>query len=184
MSFLPKGYVAPKESSNYLKLIEGTIKFRVIGNAVIGFEYWTQDKKPVRLKNNPQEKPADIKLEDNGSYNIKHFWAFPVIDRNDLSGIKILELTQASVMRDLEAYLTNEDWGDVTEYDISITGTGKGMDRRYSTIASPHKPLNDKEKKMVEDNPVKLEALFYGENPFDKKWKQPSEETPDIDVAF
>ena len=184
MGFLPEGASAPKENSKYLRPTEGTIKFRAVGEAVVGFEYWDNNKKPVRLKKQPSNKPDNIRLNDDGSYTIKYFWAFPVIDRNDLGGVvKVLELTQSSIMRDLEAYLTNEDWGDITGYDISITGTGKSMERRYSTIASPHKPLTADEKKTIKDNPVNLEALFLNLDPFDKTKQDIIAEVPESEIT-
>lgn len=183
MGFLPEGTEIPKENSKYMKPIEGTVKFRVVGPAIVGYEYWTDQKKPVRLKNNPTEKPKDVRMNDDGSWTCKYFWAFPVIDRNDLGGvIKIMEITQKGILKDLEAYLKNEDWGDITGYDISIIGTGKNMDREYRTVASPHKPLTPEEKKTIESNPVNLEALFVGGDPFSTEEK-PAEMTEEEECS-
>jgi hypothetical protein len=181
MGFLPEGYKTPKTESAYLKPIEGTIKFRTVGQPIMGYEYWTENKKPVRLKEMPKEKPDDIKIEKDGSYKIKHFWAFKVIDRNDLKGvIRILELTQSSIMQDIENLVNSEDWNDPEQYDISITGEGSGIERRYNVMPSPHKPLSKEEKDLVKNTPINLEALFYGENPFDKNWESPA---PVLDVT-
>ena len=109
MGFLPKGAEAPKGDSNYLKLIEGTIKFRVVSDAIYGYEYWTNENKPVRLREHPTQKPADIKVNDDLSYSVKHFWAFKVIDRED-DRVKIFEITQNGVKRDIEALLYDVDW--------------------------------------------------------------------------
>jgi hypothetical protein len=139
----------------------------------------------VRLKESPKEKPADIRLNDDNSYTIKHFWAFPVIDRNDLGGvIKIFELTQTGIMGDIEALVNSEDWNNPKEYDLSITGEGKGLERRYNVVPSPHKPLTEEEKKLVSSRKVNLEALFYSADPFDDKWVAPAKIEEDIDVAF
>ena len=168
MGFLPQGAEAPKENSNYLKLIEGTIKFRVVSPAIYGWEYWTEDKKPVRLKEQPQTKPVDVKIEKDGSYNVKHFWAFKVLDRED-GKVKIFEITQNGVKRDIEALLQDSDWGEPTEYDIKITGEGKGLERRYTLNPVPHKPLTKEEKSIVERTEINLDALFTGSNPFEAK---------------
>jgi hypothetical protein len=177
MAFLPPGAEAPKENSNYLKLIEGTIKFRVVSEAIYGYEYWTEDKKPVRLKQYPKEKPADIRVESNSTYTIKHFWAFKVLDRED-GKVKIFEITQNGVKRDIEALLQDADWGEPTEYDIKITGEGKGLERRYTVNPVPHKPLTAEEKSLVARTEINLQALFKGENPFDPKVEiiEPEEE--------
>lgn len=166
MGFLPPGAEAPKENTNYLKLIEGTIKFRVVSDAIWGYEYWTEANKPVRSREFIKDKPADIKLKADNSYEIKHFWAFKVIDRED-GRVKIFEITQNGVKRDIEALLQDADWGDPKGYDIKITGTGKGMERRYSVIAVPHKPLTAEEKSLVARMEIDLEKLYTGENPFD-----------------
>lgn len=188
MPFLPQGAEAPKESKDYLKLIEGSIKFRVVSEAIFGWEYWDNNKKPVRLREQPKSKPADIRIDDDGSYSIKHFWAFKVIDRED-GMVKIFEITQNGVKRDIEALLQNSDWGEPTGYDITITGTGKGMERRYTVQPSPHKELTAEEKKLVSisDIDIDLESLFSGTSPFKKE--TPSEEIPVVapkasDVPF
>jgi hypothetical protein len=168
MTWLPEGAEAPKENSNYLKLIEGTIKFRVVSSPVYGYEYWTEDKKPVRLRKSPTSKPADVRLEKDGSYNVKHFWAFKVLDRED-GKVKIFEITQNGVKRDIEALLQDADWGEPTEYDIKIIGEGKGLERRYTVNPVPHKPLTKEEKSVVARTEINLEALFEGKNPFDEK---------------
>jgi len=175
MGFLPEGYKTPKTESNYLKPIEGTIKFRMVGNPLMGYEYWTEDKKPVRLKKMPKTKPSDIRIEKDSSYKIKHFWAVKVIDRNDMGGVmRILEITQSSIMQDIENLVNSSDWNDPEQYDISITGEGSGMERRYNVMPSPHKPLTEEEKDLVKNTPINLEALFYGENPFDENWEAPA----------
>lgn len=165
MGFLPQGAEAPKESGNYLKLIEGEIKFRVVSEAIYGYEYWTEANKPVRLHENPKTKPADVRIEKDGSYNVKHFWAFKVLDRAD-GMVKIFEITQNGIKRDIEALLQNSDWGEPTEYDITIKGIGKGLERRYTVQPSPHKPLTAEEKSLVARTEIDLNALFKAEDPF------------------
>jgi hypothetical protein len=177
MGFLPKGAEAPKENSNYLKLIEGSIKFRVVSDAVYGYEYWTEDKKPVRLKQYPKEKPADVRLNEDGSYDVKHFWAFKVLDRED-GRVKIFEITQNGIKRNIEALLQDEDWGEPTGYDIKITGEGKGLERRYTVNPIPHKELTKEEKSLVARTEIDLEALFEGGNPFNKEEKAITEDVP------
>lgn len=181
--FLPKGAEAPKENSNYLKLIEGTIRFRVVSPAIYGYEYWTENNKPVRLKEYPKTKPADVRIEKDGSYNVKHFWAFSVLDRED-GRVKIFEITQNGVKRAIESLLQDADWGEPTEYDIKITGEGKGLERRYTVNPVPHKPLTAEEKSIVARTEINLEALFTGANPFDEKIAKMEEEIKLEDVPF
>ena len=161
-NFLPTDYEAPKTQSNYLKFEQGKNKFRIVSSAIVGYEYWTADKKPVRLKQFPEYTPADMRDDSK----IKHFWAFVVIDRAD-NRIKICELTQVSIMNAIKACVENEDWGDPKEYDFTVTRTGEGMDTEYHIQPSPHKKLTVEEETLVELNPVNIEALFTGDNPFE-----------------
>ena len=171
MSFLQKNYKLPKAQSNYMRLQSGDNKFRVVSSAIVGYEYWNEDNKPVRLKKAPTEKPKDIRLNQDDSYTIKHFWAFVVLDRWD-SKVKILELTQKSVMESIKQLVDSEDWGDPKDYDINIHRTGEKLETKYTTQPSPKKPLTEEEAELVEKTKINLEALFTGGNPFDS--------TPDV----
>lgn len=175
MGFIPKDATAPAEKSNYLKLIEGTIKFRIVSDLVYGYEYWrinakTNKPEPVRLHEEPKEKPADVKLEEDGSYKINHFWAFKVIDRADKT-VKVLEITQNGVKRQMEDLIENPDWANPEEYDYTITGKGKGKERRYSVQTNRPEELTAKEKSIVARTEIDLEKLFDGIDPFDKSEK-------------
>lgn len=170
MAFLPKDYKVPSTDENYLKLKEGTIKFRIVSDPILGYEYWTEENKPVRVKEYPQTKPDDIRLEEGQtSYTIKHFWAFKVIDRDQPNTVKILEITQSGIQRKLEALINDPDWSDPKDYDIKIVGTGDGLGRRYEVQPSPHKKLTAEEKSLVARTEINLEALYSGNNPFDKE---------------
>ena len=66
MSFLPDEYKAP--ISNYLKFIEGENTFRILGNAIVGYEYWNTKNKPVRSKEPFEDVPADIQMDKEGKF--------------------------------------------------------------------------------------------------------------------
>jgi len=183
--FLPQNYEVPKSDGKYLKLEKGQNRFRVVSSAVVGYEYWTDKNKPVRLKTIPKISPEDMR-EDS---KIKHFWAFVVIDRKD-GQIKIAEITQSSIMQAVEPLLVSEEWGDPKGYDITISRTGDKLDTEYTVQPSPHKELTAEEKTLASETPVNLEALFSGDNPFDKTGKQdeivdiPEEDIKSEDINF
>jgi hypothetical protein len=187
MSFLPKGYSAPKTSGSYMKFEEGMNKFRIVTDAVTGFEYWDTNNKPKRLREMPREIPKDIR----GDSAIKHFWAFGVINRWN-NQIQILEITQAGIMRDVTALFENPDWGDPKGYDLNIQRTGKGLETKYTTQPSPHKALTPEEQKLIQETKINLENLFYGEDPFgnfvppaeEEKIPLPEEEINTNDIPF
>jgi hypothetical protein len=62
-NFLPKGYEVPKGSGGgYFKLKLGANKFRILCAPIIGWEYWTEERKPVRAKERWTTIPADADI--------------------------------------------------------------------------------------------------------------------------
>ncbi len=106
-------YEVPKGDSKYLKLQKGQTKFMPMDSAIVGWQYWTDDNKPMRLKEQPDKISTlpEIRQEDDGSYKINHFWAFPVIDASD-GKVKVFEITQKGIMTSIRSYIQNEDWGN------------------------------------------------------------------------
>src|SRR3989344_733949 len=113
MNFLEKDYKMPV-NSNYYKFKEGKNKFRVLSDAITGWEYWTTENKPVRSEEPFEEMPEDIKKDKEGKSRINHFWAFIVYSYEN-KRVQILELTQKSIMNAIKSYLDEPDWGDVKE---------------------------------------------------------------------
>lgn len=161
--FLPKDYEIPSSPSNYMKLVDGINRFRILAPAVTGYEYFTTDNKPVRSKERP-ENPKDMKKDGK----VKVFWAFPVYNYQTTS-IQILELTQITIMNAIKAFRDNPKWGSPFLYDIAVTRITEGERTSYQTQAEP--PIgepSDEIKSAFMDKPVSLGALFVGEDPFQK----------------
>jgi hypothetical protein len=165
MSFLPKDYKDPGQTSSYLKLKEGNTKIRMLGDPILGWEYWVEDekRKPFRVRDfkdipEANRSPADKK---NAA---KFFWAMLVWNYND-SKAQIFEITQVGIRRTIENLNKDEAWGDPKNYDLSITRTGEGMDTEYTVVPTPPKAF-DKTDKFIPA--VNLEAWFEGGDPFDK----------------
>lgn len=163
-NFLPEAYEVPKTGGNYLKFEKGQNRFRIVSSAIIGYEYWNKENKPVRLREMPQTTPVDLRKDSK----IKHFWAFVVIDRKD-GKIKIGEVIQSTIMQSIKALVDNEDWGDPKGYDLTVTKVGEDLDTKYTVQPSPHKPLTEEEAQLVAETKVNLNALYDGENPFEEK---------------
>lgn len=171
-SFLPKGYAVPSSGNGgagrYLKFEKDkTVRFRVVSEALTtGWEYWNQAGKPVRLRGEPAMLPMDIRLDETGKpEKVKHFWAMAVLDTSD-NQIKILQVNQVTIQKELEKLFSDPDWGHPNGYDIKIVKTGEKLTTKYAVTAVPHKALTDAQKQTVKDNPVNLDALFTGGDPF------------------
>lgn len=160
-SFFPDSDYKMPETSNYMKFNEGDNTFRVLSSAVIGFEYFRSDNKPVRMKTSPDVIPSDIK--EGGA--VKHFWAF-IVYNYEAKRIQILELTQKGIMKTMQSYIKNPKWGNPRDYDFIVTRTGSGMDTEYAITVNPKAPVDQSITDRFTKMKINLEALFTNEDPF------------------
>lgn len=168
--FLPEGYEAPKQNSAYMSFEDGANKFLILSSALIGWQYWNLDGKPVRVKDEPENTPADIRRDKEGKpERVKHFWAFAVWNYEE-EKVQILEITQSTIMRAVTALVQNDDWGTpIMTYPITITREGKDLTTKYNVTPSPAKPVPEEIKKEwaeVLEWGFDLKRLFEGGNPF------------------
>lgn len=158
-NFLPQGYEAPTTEGNYFKFRKGDNRFRIMSNAVVGWEMWTRDNKPVRQPEAWEEVPFDAKRNDNGSFQ-KHFWAF-IVWNYEAKKVQIMEITQKTIQDGIEAVVNNKKWGDPKGYDFVVKATGDGLEREYTVTPEPHTEAPE-----VSISQINLAALFKGEDPF------------------
>lgn len=167
--FLDPTYEVPASGANYMKLKDGENKFRILSKPIVGWIDW-KDKVPHRfIMTAKPEKPFDA------SKPIKHFWSFIVFDYAD-RGVKILEITQATIQNDIKNLSKDPEWDAPFSYDLKITRTGKEKETKYAVIPSPKKDLSDEIKKLALDKPCNLEALYSGGDPWvitDNKYTEP-----------
>lgn len=95
---------------------------------------------------------------------LKSKYLIHVLDRAD-GQIKLLDKGKG-VFEALKKYAMNPEYGDLRNYDVTITRTGTGwMDTEYSvTPARSNTPLTDEEKALYEANKLDLHELKGGEN--------------------
>lgn len=177
MSFIPASYdVSSLESGgnqSYLKLKNGENKLRVLSKELVfGFEYWTSDNKPKRLKSRPGITPSDIRLNDEGKPSpIRELWVMWVWDYSD-GQAKIWNFYQMSLKKDLTALSNDEDWGHPNEYDIKVIKSGSGFNNtEYKIIASPKKDLTQSQIDAIEEKVLTfdLNSLFAEPEPLPQR---------------
>lgn len=166
----PSNYTPPASASegNYTKIPEGeAVRLRILSEAIVGYEYWTNDNKPIR-----SEKPFAATPNIREGDKPKHFWAFKVWNYTT-EKIEVWEITQASIRSKLWAlWEDTEDYGDLRNYGLKITRTGSKLETKYEVIAAPPKPLDPAIGQLSADTPVDLAALFRDESPFKSEGKQ------------
>lgn len=133
---------------DYFKLALGQNKLMIVGDAVVGYEYWTADDKPVRSATKFTETP-NIKIRQSKNAKTgeleekadtqKFFWAMPVYDFKDET-FKLWQISQKSIKENLASLQSNADWGNpVGQYTISIDRKGEGLLTEYTVMANPTK---------------------------------------------
>lgn len=169
-NFFPTEDYKMPTTSNYMKFEEGENAFRVLSSAIIGYEYFTMENKPVRSKEQFDAIPVDIKMvkDDAGKSvpsKISHFWAFAVWNYQ-AKRVQVLELTQKTIMKPMQAYIKNPKWGSPKEYDFIVNKTGSGFDTEYALTVNPKSPLDEEVKVACKKLQINLEALYEGGDPF------------------
>jgi hypothetical protein len=165
---IPKDSVIPSGSSQFAKFQDGKNRFRVLSDMVQGFEGW-KNKKPFRHEGAECRISDDqVDLNQNGFPNINYFWAMVVWDYSDKQ-IKVLEITQKTIMKVLKDLEDSADWGDLKNYDIEINKAKVGDKTTYTTLGVPPKPLAPEIAQAYEESDVDLKALFKGDYPMKAK---------------
>lgn len=177
--YLPEGDdKAPKGgggSGRYMKFKKGEPprKFRVLARPVSGMLKWTADKRPVRVTLGG-EFPTGVAWEQenrpgkSGDRPAAYFWLAPVWDYGTKQ-VMVWESTQATIHKALRAYAENEEYGDFTGYDVTVTRDDSADPVTYSVVASPPKPLAAAVAKAWEtcqQGGFDLTRLYDGGDPF------------------
>ena len=185
MGLLPKGYdVEDAGTSNgglFIKLQPGETKVRILGLRLL-FRTWSPDNKPIIYRANvikgkmqkPKHLPFCGRLEAKFGDKIqdekwKHIWYCLVWSYAD-NDLKVLEIPQSTVQKQLSALDADDDWGSLDGYDVKIIRTGEKLETEYSIIGVPPKPLAKNIKDAFDNAAINLDALVYGAYPDDANW--------------
>lgn len=169
MGFLPDNY-EPPAGGNYMKLATGKNRFRILGSAIIGNEFWRrkgETREPVRRRMDEPITAGELEVnpKTGEQEKVKHFWAFPVWNYG-ASAVQILELTQKTIQSSIKSLIDSEDWGDPTQYDILVTKEGSGLDTEYHVNPAPMKALDEAIVQAFRAANIDMQALFVGGDPF------------------
>lgn len=152
-------YDLPSGSGNFLKLEDGANKIRICTKALeVGYH---EDKSGGKYSTTVCLDEA-CELCKAGKPK-KYKYAFLVINRKD--GKPYIYESPITVFRQIVAYESNDEYGDIRMYDITINKEGVGRNTTYTIIPSPKKSeLSDEEVKMIADSGVSLEAAYELKN--------------------
>ena len=185
MSLLPEDYNASefeKESSEggqsqFFSLKDGQARtIRIMGDQDnpetfgMGYSAW-RDKKKRNAPNTDRGYSQMVEYAEiqtftdrNGNEverkEPKKFWLFQIYNVTEKRA-QVWEVTRKDIRRVLEEYERNPKWGDLTQYDITVTRTGKDMDTIYSLMPEPPKASPSEEMfKAIKEARIDCSAVF------------------------
>lgn len=129
---------------------------------------WPDDELLAQLEN----QVDGVVTERDGKRAIKRCAAFFVYNY-DAEAVQVFSANQKSLLADIERLVSDEDYADLTKWDLKISRTGKGTDTRYHAAFVPTKRATAKTAQAVEAAwaaakaaGADLDALYDGGNPF------------------
>jgi hypothetical protein len=139
------GDVKTSGGNDFINLVQGSNKFRVVTKPYQFVVHWTKDpsgaNKKLRCttKNCPVCQHLDVKAQ--------YRWYVGVISRQE-NKCGILEIS-SQIMTGIKSLVEDDDWGDPSSYDIDVTRGPKGSQPLYNVNPKPHKKLTKSEETMV-----------------------------------
>jgi hypothetical protein len=159
--FKPEGFKEPVKQ--YLqKLDMGSTKLRFLSDPILFTEYW-KDKKPHRFSE-PLDPVSAEEYDEDKFGNTGTQYLAAIVYNYKVDAVQIYSLSQVSIINRLQELSESEDWGDVKNYDVTITKSEKSGRTIYSVDAVPPKPAPE-----VSIDHIDLKKLLTGENPFGDK---------------
>ena len=161
-------------TSRYMRWQDGDNRFRILGafsegTAIQGIEYWKtidDTRKPVRIHRTESVPVEELELNKFGEPDIpKFFWAFPVWNYAEKK-VQILEITQKTILNYIKKVIDNPKWDDPRDYDFIVTREKQGEKTVYTVTNDPKEKLDKSIIDIYLDTPIRIGALFTGEDPF------------------
>ena len=172
------GYLNPS------KIASGSsVRFALLSDEPLEFyELWAEGAdgkaKPFRFAQEPS--PDDIALElgdftrrqnreGNGVEPLKFALALPVYNY-DASEVQVLNLTQKSIIRELDGISQTDDYDDLTATDFTLGKEGSGLKTEYKLLPVPRKKGADATIAAAWEEAKSagfaIERMMTGGNPF------------------
>lgn len=166
-------------NSQYLKITEkgDAVKLRIASEPFRSLRVWKESER----KYIDSEKVATLSKDQldalmrDPDFVVSELFSWKVIDRTD-GNAKVISLP-GSVFKKLATLANNEDWGDPTNYDITVERTENPGSNYWGITPSPNKTsLNDEELDKIEQ--LDIEKLVVGAEPLEQT-KTPPKPTTD-----
>jgi hypothetical protein len=190
MAFLSKQASAAVSSTGagggYLQLSKlpdgGSVRFALLSDEPLEFhEVWGQcdgQSKPFRFSEEPTPEDITAELGDfepregrggPGTVDVKFAIALPVFNYEN-GKVQVLQITQKSIIKELDAISQLEDYTNLLDWDFSISKKGSGLTTEYQVRPLPRKKGSQEHLDAAwieaKEAGFNLERLLTGGNPF------------------
>jgi hypothetical protein len=104
-----------------------------------------------------------------GTADVKFAIAVPIFSF-DTGKVQVLQITQKSILKELDAISQMEDYSSLLDWDFIISKKGSGLTTEYSVRPAPRKKGSQEhiDASWIEarDNGFDIQRLLTGGNPF------------------
>lgn len=143
---LPTDTRGAAAGSSYTKFEQGATELLILGDAVPGYQYWTEDgvkrsrevfaETPGIRQKKVKDKKTGVETLENEKQ--QYFWALPVYNFKT-ANVEMWQITQKGLRDKLAALQANDNWGDPTgKYTITVTKSGEGFETKYEVTPNPN----------------------------------------------
>ena len=156
------------------KLEQGENRMRILTKPIPGYVWWPEGSNKPERAHGPTDIPTGVK-------DAKYFWFLTIAINGE---VKFLELKQKTILSQIKSLSDNTEWGEVQDYDITITRSGQDLETQYTVVPNPKKALDADVAKQWADIKARYnpENLFTNGTPLEpgeeKKQDDEDEELP------
>lgn len=163
---MSKMYAMPKPESSgtskFLKLVDGDNRLRIVSPIVAGYEGWNRSGGTAKVYRQEQKFTQAEMLEYGFDDNKQTQFFGAVVWSYNQKSFVTATFKQSAIKTALYELDKDEDWGDLTTYDITVIKTGSDLNTKYSVMAKPKKAFDAAD---VSELYYRLEELFEGGDP-------------------
>ncbi len=160
----------------------GSVRFAMLSDEPLeGYEVWGQangTNKPFRFAEEPTYEDILVEMGEfepregrggPGTADVKFFIALPVYSY-DSGKVQVLQLTQKSIIKEIDAISQMEDYESLLDWDFTISKKGSGLTTEYTVRPAPRKKGSqehiDAAWLEAKSEGFDISRLLEGQNPF------------------
>ena len=160
---LPINFELPTTNNSYYKLETGKNQLQPVSDFEIGYQYFTDEGKPVKQRTPFEKTPTDIGKAKDGTQNKIQFFIACLVWNPNTGTIELWQVTQKTIIKAIHDLETTKGWENTMDYALNITKTGEGLTTEYSILPSQPTPQTPEMIEAMKHNTIDIAKWFDGE---------------------